>query len=359
MRFDRRLCRTVIAVSMLAILTLSGCNLSPEAKEASFLEKGRKEVAKQNYAAAILYFKNASAAKPWDAEPYYRLGLAYLAGGDFKSAAAEILKAVEVNPRHTGAQLRLAEMMATSRDKKDLEAAQKHAQAVLALLPDDPDALNVLGVTDLRLGKPESAQPYLEQALRKTPTHLNSWVVLSQVKLARNDVAGAEKALLEAYTRLPKSPAPGIYLGEFYLAQGRAPEAEREFRKALVMDPRQGTALMDLAAMQVKAGQTDQAEQTYRQAAALPDKQYRPVHAEFLFRSGKRDLAVAEFEKLVAANPEDSELREKLVEAYLTLNRPGDAERVLTAAIRKNGLDQDALMRRSRIYLNAGKYTQA
>jgi tetratricopeptide (TPR) repeat protein len=47
------------------------------------------------------------------------------------------------------------------------------------------------------------------------------------------------------------------------------------------------------------------------------------------------------------------------VETYLALNRAGDAEIVLTAALKKNGLDQDALIRRSRIYLDWGKYTEA
>ena len=183
--------------------------------------------------------------------------------------------------------------------------------------------------------------------------------MLARVKLARNDVAGAEKALQEASTRLPKSPEPRTYLGEFYLAHARAPEAEQQFRQALAIDPKYGPALMNLAAMQVKAGQTDQADQTYRQAAALPDRQYKPVHAEFLFQSGKRDQAIAEFEKLAAADPADLNLRTKLVEAYLLLNRAGDAEKVLTAALKKNGLDQDALMRRSRIYLDSGKYAEA
>jgi tetratricopeptide (TPR) repeat protein len=354
MRFERRALWAVVA-----ILTLSACNLSPEAKEASFLEKGRKEFEKKNYAVAVLHFKNASAAKPWDAEPYYKLGLSYLAGNDVKSAAADFRKATEVNPRHSGAQLKLAELMSRSRDRKSLEEAQKHAQAVLALLPDDPDALNVLAVTDLRLGKAESAQSDLERALRKSPGSVQSWLGLSKVKLARNDVAGAENALLQASTKAPKSPEPGRYLGEFYLTHSRTPEAEQQFRQALAIDPKNGPALMDLGAMQVKAGQTDQAEQTYRQAAALPDWQYKPVHAEFLFQSGKRDQAAAEFEKLAAANPEDGNLRAKLVEAYLTLNRTGDAEKVLTAAVKKNGLDQDALMRRSRIYLDSGKYTEA
>ena len=356
MRFERRV---LSAILTLATLMLSACDLSPEAKEARFLEKGRREFQKNNFAVAILHFKNASEAKPWDAEPYYQLGLSYLTGNDIKSAAAEFKKATEVNPRHTGAQLKLAELMSRGRDGKSLEEAQKHAQAVLALLPDDSDALNVLAVTDLRLGKPESAQSWLERALRKSPGSVKSWVGLSQVKSARGDIAGAENALLQASAKVPKSPEARTYLGEFYVAHGKVPEAEQQFRRALAIDPKNGQALLRLGAMQAKAGKPDQADQTYRLAANLPDWQYRPVHAEFLFQSGKRDQAVAEFAKLSTANPDDVNVRTKLVEAYLTMNRTSDAEKVLTAAVKKNGLDEDALMRRSRIYLDAGKYTEA
>src|SRR5271165_5340238 len=129
MRFGRKAFWAVAA-----ILMLSACNQSPEAKEARFLEKGRKEFEKRNYAVAILHFKNAAEAKPWDGEPHYRLGLSYLAGNDFKSAASEFKTAADLNPRHTGAQLKLAELMAGSRNKGSLEEAKKHAQAVLALL---------------------------------------------------------------------------------------------------------------------------------------------------------------------------------------------------------------------------------
>ncbi len=357
---EPRLLRVAVAsVAVAAILTLSACNRSPEAKEAGFLEKGQKEFEKKNYAVAVLYFKNAAQAKPWDAEPHYQLGRSYLAANEPGPASAELREAAGLNPRHTAAQLKLAQLLATSGKKETLEEARKHAQAVLALLPDDPDALDVLADTDLRFGNPVSAQAYLEHALRKSPGHLASWVTLAQVKLARNDVAGAEKALLQASAQLPKSPAPRVYLGQFYLSRGRTPEAEQQFRQALAIDPKNGPALINLARMQLKAGQPDLAEQTYRQAAALPQRQYKPVHAEFLFQSGKRDQALAEFEKLAAADPEDRNLRTRLVEAYLMMNRAGDAEKVLSAAIKKNGLDQDALLRRSRIYLDWGKYTPA
>src|ERR1017187_1894358 len=143
-----------------AILMLSACSQSPQAKEAKYLEKGRKEFEKKNYAVAVLHFKNAMAAQPRDAEPYYQLGLAHLASNDPNTAASYFRKASELNPKHTGAQLKLAELMSTSRSKEMVEEAQKRTQDVLVLLPDDVEALNVLAVTELRLGKPESAEAH-------------------------------------------------------------------------------------------------------------------------------------------------------------------------------------------------------
>jgi Flp pilus assembly protein TadD len=250
-------------------------------------------------------------------------------------------------------------LLTRNHDRKSLEEAGKHAQAALTLLPEDPDALNVVAVTELRLGRPDSAESYLDRAIRKAPGKVKSWVGMAEVRLTRNDVAGAEKALKQASINEPTSPEARNFLGEFYAAHGRAPEAEQQFRQALALDPKNGSALMDLGAIEANAGQTDEAEKTYRQAAALPERQYKPVHAEFLLRSGKHDQAVAEFEKLAAADPEDINLRTKLVDTYLALHRAGDAERVLNAAVKKNGLDEDARMRRSRIYLDLGRYTEA
>jgi cytochrome c-type biogenesis protein CcmH/NrfG len=153
--------------AFVAILMLSACTQSPQAKEAKFLDKGKKEFEKKNYQVAIIHFKNAAAAMPRDAEPYYQLGLANLAVNDMNTAASFFKKATELNPKHTGAQLKLAAMMSTSRSKEILEDAQKRARDVLAVLPDDLDALDILSITDLRLGKPESAEAWLEQALRR------------------------------------------------------------------------------------------------------------------------------------------------------------------------------------------------
>ena len=276
----------VSTLCLAAILLLSGCSQSPQAKEAKYLEKGKKAYQEKNYAVAIIQFKNAVEAQPRDAEPYYQLGLAYLGATDYNTAASYFQKATELNPKHAAAQLKLAALMATSRTPSIIEDAQKRTEEVLKLAPQDIEALNVLAVTELKLGKPESAEAHLEQALKKSPDSLRSSVALAQTRLARKDVKGAEDALKAAVAQSPKSPLPCDYLGEFYLAQGKTADAEQQFRRALQIDPKHGPALVALGGMQVRAGQAAQADQTYRQVAALPDKQYRPVHALYLFQSG-------------------------------------------------------------------------
>jgi len=356
---EYRLKPSVLACACTAtLLVLSGC-ASPQAKEAKYLEQGKREFQSKNYAIAVLHLKSAIQAQPKDAEPYYQLGLVYLAAGDFNPGASYLRKAVELNPQHTGAQLKLAELMASSRSREIVEEAQKRTEDVLNLLPGDVDALNVLALTELRLGKPESAEAHLQQALLKSPGHLRSSVALAQTRLARKDLAGAEEALKQAAARAPGSPEPCDYLGGFYVALGRTAEAEQQFRRALEIDPKHGPALLSMGAMQAQAGHLDQADKTYRQVAGLPQKQYRPVHALFLFQSGRRDEAVEEFEKLAKSDPSDRTLRTHLVRAYFSVNRVGDAIKVLTAALKKNPVDADALMQRSRIYLAWGNYNES
>jgi cellulose synthase operon protein C len=353
MRFERSV------VLLAGALILSSCSETPLAKESRYLDKGAKEFAKKNYSVAALHFKNAMAAQPRDAEPYYRLALVNLASNDINTAASYLRKACELNPKHTGAQLKLAELLAASANKGLIEEAQKRARDVLALLPEDPNALYILAVTELRLGNRQSSEEFLLRALRKAPSHLKSSVLLAQARLARKDVAGAEEVLKQSAAQAPKSPDPKVYLGEFYLAQNKTAEAEQQFRQAIAFNPKYAPSLLALASLQVRSGQTAQAEQTFRQIAALPEKQYRSVHAQYLFQSGKQAEAVAELEKLFAADPEDRNLRTELVRAYLALNRVADAEKVLTAALKRNGLDTNALLQRARIYLGSKKYNEA
>lgn len=349
--------RTVLLLT--AALALAGCFRSPAERERSFLQTGREYCEKKDYARAILQFKNAAQAMPNDAQPYYELGQAYLASGDVLTAFANFRKAVELNPALVPAQLKMAEALSTNPDKDSLEDAEKRLQGVLTHSPGNIDALDMLGLTEWKLGKRENAEKHFLEAMAKAPADLKASVGLAQIKLAQRDLQGAEEVLRRAAAQTPPTAGPFNVLGEFYLLSGKPDKAAEQFRRVLEIDPENGPALRELAGLEVRAGRMDQAERMYRKVSSLPDKANRPLHAIFLFQTGKRDQAVAEFEKLAKDDPEDRGARNRLVFAYLATGRAADAERVLTAALRKNPRDADALLQRSEIYLMHAKAAEA
>jgi tetratricopeptide (TPR) repeat protein len=346
------------ALLVIAALLLAGCR-TPEQKKARFLATGNQLLKNKGYQRAVLQFKNAVQLGPKDADAHYGLAQAYLALGGFQQAAAELYKATELDPKNAKAQLLLAELLAGSSNKELVEDAYKRAAAVSGAAPDDAEALTTLALTELRLGQPEDAERDALKALEKAPASLKSSMLLVAIKLGQRDLAGAEQTLKQAVVEAPKSAEPLLALGRFYRGLRRFPEAEARFQDAVQIDPKNGQALVDLAALETATGKKQQAEDTYRKAAALPGRQFKAVHALFLMADNRQDAAIAELKNLYSKDPNDRDLRNLLVRAYLTTKRIQDATNLLTAVIAKNSKDVDALMQRAAIHLEQRQFDDA
>jgi tetratricopeptide (TPR) repeat protein len=347
-----------LAALVAALAVLSAC-ASPQAKETRLLESGKKYIEAKDYSRAILQFKNAARATPADPEPHFQLALSFLAMGDVKAAAGNLQQAITLDSKHVGARVKLAALMTVNRDLNTVRKGEELAKSALDLSPDNEDALSTLAVAELRLGKPEDAEEHLIEALKKFPEHFRSSVTLATIRLQRKDFAGAEGVLRKAAADAPKSAAPAVALGRLYVLLGKWAEAHEQFDRAVELDPKNGAALLDLAALQVRAGQRDKAEQTYKRLSILPDSKFKPLHATFLFQNGKRDAAIAEFEKLVKENPKDRTLRTDLVSAYLEISRISEGEKIIANALKQNPKDADALLQRAELYFKAGKSPEA
>jgi len=114
-------------------------------------------MARRDYARAILQFKNACQAMPGDAEPYYQLGLAYVATHDYQAAAGALLKATELNPKHEGAQLKLSELMLATRNKAYITEATDRLATILGNSPGNVEAIDWLALGEWESGKADSA----------------------------------------------------------------------------------------------------------------------------------------------------------------------------------------------------------
>lgn len=337
-----------------------GCDRSPEAKEAKYLKKGKADLSKKDFARAILEFKNAATIRPHDAEAYYQLGLAYLASHLYSPAVTVLRRATELNPKDARARVKLAEILTASQQKPALEEASRQLQSVLNASPNNPEALDTLAIAEWRLGKTDDAEKRFESVLRgKNPAALNAAVNLARLKLSNHDPQGAEHVLTEFARKDPNSSQAELALGELYVLMKEPQKAEEHVRRTIQLDSRSGPALLTLATIEAAGHRNQEAEQTYRQLAALPQPEYRPLHALFLLQIGKRDAAVAELEKLAKDNPSDRTIRTKLVAVYVQTGRTVDAERVLAVALHRNPRDADALFQRGQLYLLSGKLSEA
>lgn len=341
------------------VLACFACTSPPEVKSARHMEAGKKLMAKNDPVRAALEFRNAVQATPKNADAYYQLGIALLTSGDLLQGVKALRAALELNPGHAGAQLRMAQLEALSIDQENWEAARGRLQALLQDGEDNPEALHTLALTELKLGEPQEAMQHLARAIAAAPAELVLAATLAQVKLQQKDPAGAETVLVQACQNSPKSADAVVLLGRFYGSQKRFAEAEQQFERALGMEADFGPALLSLASLYSGTGRKQEAEGILKRLSTRPEKQFRPAYGLFLFQEGRRDEAIREFERLAAQDPSDRATRTRLVVAYSATGRLADAEKLLAAALKKNSRDQEALLQQAELHLRAGKHAEA
>ncbi len=343
---------------ILAVLLTWGC-ARPEQRASKHLEQGRKYLEAKDYARALLELRNAAQLRPADPEPYYQMALVLLATHDMKSALACLRKALDLDPKHVPAQLKMAELMAYNREPKVVRKAGEQLKGLLGAPGVGADGLNLLAITEWRLGRSGQAEEHLKQALAQFPAHLQSAVTLASLYLSRKETDLAEQVLQDAVRQAPRDTAPLMALGRFYVLVNRLPEAEQQFRKAWKMQPSNAEALLDLANTALQRGDQAAAGESLGHLSRLPDTRYRSLHAIFLFQNGRQMEAIGELERLAQSDPKDRQVRSLLVSALVVSGRASEAEQLLNAALAKNRRDTEALLQRAALLIRVRNYAPA
>ena len=233
-RHKHRICACAAVVAALVVV---GCSTSPQAKEAKYLKRGQVLLEKKDFPRALLEFRNAARAMPKDAEPQYQIGLAALASGNVGAAVGAFRKAIDLNPKHIGAQLKLAQLMTSSGNKALIEQAAGRLNDILTGAAENADAADTLALAEWQLGKTDDAAKRLENTLQRLPSRLEASVSLAKIKLSQKDTAGAEEVLKRAVASAPQSSPAALALGEFYRLIRQPEKAEAEIRRAIQLDP--------------------------------------------------------------------------------------------------------------------------
>ncbi|MBO0332661.1 tetratricopeptide repeat protein [Sneathiella sp. CAU 1612] len=267
---------TSVAALVIIVFTLSACD-SPEEKAQAHFTAGMTFVEQGNFVKAGIEFRNALQLKENFADGWYGLALVEESEGNWRKYAGDILKAIEIDPKHLKAQVRYGKIMLLS---GKLENALETSGLVMELAPDNPDALALKSAVMFRLGDKTGAIAAAEKALEIDPSNIDAILILSAEKLSTGDATAAVKILdeglvhnkgnaqlqvvkiralenlgrtediIEVFSQLiadnPDNAAFRKSLVRFYLKNDRQEKAEEEIRKIAMEHPEDVTANLDV-----------------------------------------------------------------------------------------------------------------
>ena len=184
-------------------------------------------------------------------------------------AAAEALQGLAKDAPGKPQTLYLQAMLAYA--KNDLKAAQEHAQKLVTLTPENFRALELAGMTELRLGANVQAEALLAKALQLEAglPMARRGLVTAYVRQGRLDKAMS--ALPVDVERNDRDPGMMALAGQVYMLHGDVDRAQRYFARASNLDPKDPAKRTSLAVSRLASGQGDAALGELQSIAASDD----------------------------------------------------------------------------------------
>lgn len=251
----------------------------------------------------------------------------------------------------------------------DLAGAAELYEQVLAVRPDNPDALNLLGVVALQCGAPNQAADLLRQAVEidgRHPGYLNNLGqaldalgevaealthyraalalapgdprCLNNVGLALSQLGDLDAAIEAVAAALDADPDNAEYhhnLGAILLDVGRPDDAEKAFQRALALNPNQAGTYASVGLILAERGDRQKAVDHCLHATSL-DPFYVEGHEacrKLLWDLGESENINVSYRIACERNPQSSEAFTNFGAALLESQLPGEAVEILEQAL--------------------------
>ena len=186
--------------------------------------------------------------------------------------------------------------------KGDVLKAAEYFKQATAENPNDKEAVQLLGLSYYRAGRPNEAIPYLEQVQSWYPqANVDASYVLGVSYIQAKDYPNARKSFARMFDVPADSAASYLFTARMLFRQEFTPVAEEYAQKAVAADPK----------------------------LPLAHQLLGEIH---LFTSKVPD-AVKDFEQELAINPANPATYYKLADAYSRIQKYDDAERLLQRSI--------------------------
>ncbi|NQW00812.1 MAG: tetratricopeptide repeat protein [Rhodospirillales bacterium] len=212
------------------------------------------------------------------------------------------------------------------RDASTAEAKTAFQQ-VLEIDPEQPVALQFLGVISHQQGDSDSAVELIRRAIAVKPDYADAHSNLGLVLKARGDLDEAVTSYRQAVATKPDHADALFNLGNLLKLQEKQDEAVVSYRRALAVRPDHVDTHYNLAATLHELGQLEDAKASYQKALAL-----KPDFADALSNlgnvfldQGQLDRAVTSYRQALMINPDYADAHNNLGNALKQLDKPDEA----------------------------------
>jgi tetratricopeptide (TPR) repeat protein len=202
-------------------------------------------------------------------------------------------------------------------------------------------------------------KPDVQTRSQKVPNPLNDLLEEAQRDIDKNEYEGAIAPLQKIIAAQPGFAYAHFQLAYVYTALKKTEEARAEYERTIAIDPKMSEAHLDLGILLLDKDPSAAVGPLTKAATLLP-AQSRPqfLLGVALQRSGNLASAATSFENAALLDPRDLDTLLHLADAYLALNRPGNAEPKFRSSIEIRPQDPRALLGLARS-LDAQKKSEA
>jgi tetratricopeptide (TPR) repeat protein len=226
------------------------------------------------------------------------------------------------------------------------------AKRAVAVKPDYPEAILLVGELNLRAGDAQSVASAMEDLLKKHPNLAPAQLLLAGAYQSLGRLDDSAAVIREQIKSSPQVADGYFRLGLILRQQNKTDEARKAFEKALELSPGNLPSIDQLVELDIAKKNFEGAMQTIQ-----PELQKTPASAGAHFLEGKIYAAKGELDRAEAAlvkalelDPNFSSAYELLITSYVATNKLPEAVKELQAFLSKSPNDPRALMTLGVIY---------
>lgn len=339
---------TKLTATSILVASLVACG-GAEERKIKYLEKGKAYLADKNYDKAKIEIKNVLQIDPKYAEAYYLMGKLDEANKELGRALNNYTKAIELDPGHTDAKLKLAKIYVIVGTEDYIKKANKLILQVKQENPNSAEAELIDATILYKTGSKSSAIERIEKVVAKEVRLVEGISLLASIYLAD----GNENKAINLLTKGVSNNEDNIYL-RISLAKILAKNndfigAEKYLKEAINIEPDEFKLQVAIATFYATSDQVNKAESVLRKSIEQNPEDVRRYLVLVELLASKMGVSEAEKElsNAVSNNPELYDLKFAQVKFYEKLGKRDEAKKGLKLIISNKSYDIEGVKARN------------